>query len=219
MPNRSRARELCAEYSNSANPLAWFDKLYREAERGETVIPWDDRAPNPHLLQCREQLAPRAMGHYALVVGCGLGDDGEEVAYLGFGVTAFDISPTATQMAKDRFPHTRVDFIAADLFSAPAAWRHRFDFVFESNTLQTIPAAMRPQAFKVIADFLAPNGLLLVIARAREESESIGELPWPLTRSEFSAFRESGLIEESFRDVVDAEPPHTRRFHAPYTRR
>ncbi|MDZ7952448.1 hypothetical protein [Nostoc sp. DedQUE09] len=38
---------------------------------------------------------PFASGQKALVIGCGLGDDAEALAHLGFEVTTFDISPTA----------------------------------------------------------------------------------------------------------------------------
>jgi SAM-dependent methyltransferase len=218
MLDRSRARELCNEYAQSSDRLAWFDALYREAERGESEIPWDDRAPNLHLVAFWNQSPQQAKGKNALVVGCGLGEDAQQIAAWGYRTTAFDLSPTAIKAARSRFPKSNVDYIAQDLFRAPAQWRQAFDFVFEANTLQALPADLRPAAIGAVANFVSPAGLLLVIARAREESEPTGDLPWPLTKREFSVFRGSGLIEKSLAEIIDAAPPHTRRFQATYTR-
>lgn len=38
----------------------------------------------------------------AVVIGCGLGDDAEYLASMGYEVTAFDISPTAIAMCHTR---------------------------------------------------------------------------------------------------------------------
>jgi 2-polyprenyl-3-methyl-5-hydroxy-6-metoxy-1,4-benzoquinol methylase len=218
MPDRSRARELASQYIERGDPTGWFEALYREGASGVSEIPWDDRKANAHLIQCMDIFAPKVTGLKAIVVGCGLGDDAEEVAYWDFGVTAFDISQTAIEMAKKRFPHTRVDFLAVDLFHAPSIWRQKFDFVFESNTLQALPENLRPNAIRAVADLVKPGGDLLAIARAREESDPKGDLPWPLTRAEIDLFKKSGLTEKSLRDINDPDPPHTRRFLAHYTR-
>jgi SAM-dependent methyltransferase len=219
MPDRTRARELAFEHIGKGDPLGWFERLYREAERGESEVPWDDRRPNAHLAGFGAARNLEAAGKSALVVGCGLGDDAEQIAAWGFRTTAFDISPTAVKTARARFPKTAVEYLAADLFCAPGPWRHAFDFVFESNTLQALPAGLRPKAIECVADFVRPGGLLLAIARGREESEPEGDLPWPLTRRELLHFESAGLALETFRDVRDAEPPHSRRFCAIYTRR
>ena len=50
MPDRTRARELAAQFTAKGDPLGWFDALYREAESGTTEIPWADLVPNPNLL-------------------------------------------------------------------------------------------------------------------------------------------------------------------------
>lgn len=218
MPDRSRARELAAEYIGKGDPTGWFEALYREAERGESEVPWDDRRPNAYLLAFWKTYAMESSGKSALVVACGLGDDAEQIAAWGFCTTAFDISPTAIKTARNRFPKTKVDYVAADLLRAPAEWERAFDFVFETNTLQALPAELRPAAMRAIARFLRPSSLLLVIARAREESDPPGEVPWPLTRREFEEFGRAGLEQKSFADVTDGEPPHTRRFVIMYTR-
>ena len=55
----------------------------------------------------------------ALVVGCGLGDDAEFIAGLGFSVVAFDISASAIAAAQQRFPQSTVRYRVADLMAAP----------------------------------------------------------------------------------------------------
>jgi SAM-dependent methyltransferase len=134
-----------------------------------------------------------------------LGDDAEQLAAWGFRTTAFDISETAIRAARKRFPATAVEYFAANLLEPPSAWRRSFHFVFEANTLQVLPAALRHPAIEKIAEFLCPGGLLLVIARGREPSDPEGQMPWPLTRAELSTFTSVGLEELSFEDYFDPE--------------
>ena len=212
MRDRTRARELAAEFHRKGDPTGWFEILYREAEEGKSTIPWDDRHPTPHLVGFWMQQPLETTGKRALVTGCGLGDDAEQLAKWGFRTTAFDISEAAVRACRKRFPSSVVDYNAANLLEPPKNWRGQFDFVFEANTLQVLPAALRAQAIKNIAGFLRPSGLLLVLARSREPSEPEGQMPWPLTRSEISAFTEQGLEEVLFEIVHDADEPETRRF-------
>ncbi len=50
IPDRTRARELAAEFYLKGDPTGWFEPLYREAEAGKSTVPWADLCPNPHLL-------------------------------------------------------------------------------------------------------------------------------------------------------------------------
>lgn len=219
MPDRSRVRELSAEHIRNGDPTGWFDRLYREASEGKTNIPWDDRAPNPHLVGFLKRHPQQTEGKRALVVACGLGDDAQFLQDSGFSTTAFDISPTAIVAAVRRFPHSRVTFVTADLFHPPAIWSRDFHFVFEANTLQALPADIRPAAIQKIAEFVAPGGTLLVIARARDESDPPGEIPWPLTHTELDHFKSVGLIEQTFEDLEDSEDSSAvRRFRISYAR-
>ena len=215
---RKRARELAAEFVAQGNPTGWFEALYREAESGTAVVPWADLAPNPHLLDFWRD-HPQKINGRALVVGCGLGDDAEQLATWGFQTTAFDISETAIRRARQRFPQSKVTYATANLLAPPPDWSQKFDFVFEAYTLQALPAHIRALAASNVAGFVAPAGHLLVVARARDASEPPGEMPWPLTRAEFSAFTSAGLSELSFEDYIDDhETPPTRRFRAFYQR-
>jgi len=215
---RTRARELAAEFVAKGEPYRWFEILYQEAERGESILPWADRGPNGHMVAFWKAHSWGASGQRALVVGCGLGDDAEQIAAWGFHTTAFDVSKTAIAMAKKRFPHSLVGYCIADLFSPPADFPGAFDFVFESNTVQALPENIREKAIEAIARFVKPGGRILVIARARGEAEPAAQLPWPLTRNEINGFVRAGLQEESFEDLTDSEPPWTRRFRVLYRR-
>jgi len=215
---RARARELAAEFAAKGDPTGWFEVLYREGEEGKSIVPWADGEPNSHLVEFWKAHPFDTSGKSALVIASGLGDDSEQLAAWGFKTTAFDISKTAIDATKKRFPKSLVKYVVADLFDPPPAWRHSFDFVFETNTLQALPAAVRPEAAAKIAEFVKPGGSLLVIARGREKNEPEGQLPWPLTREEFADFVRAGLEETSFEDFADPEPPWVRRFRVLYKR-
>jgi SAM-dependent methyltransferase len=173
-------------------------------------VPWADLAPNPHLLPLD------GGGKRALKIGCGLGDDAEQLAAWGFDVVAFDISPTAISLCRKRFPFSRVEYSVANLLAPPRSWTAAFDFVLDSYTLQVLPPKLRPKAIQHIVSFIAPSGSLLVIARGREKSDPPGEMPWPLTQTEVGLFEATGLTRVSWEDFMDAETPPVRRFRARY---
>ena len=216
--DRTRARQLASEYADKGDPTGWFEVLYKEAEEGRSVIPWADRGASPGLLEFSAQHPLAAAGKTALVIGCGLGDDAEQLAAWGFATTAFDISATAIRTARKRFPHSSVCYQAADLFQPPPEWQHAFDFVFEANTIQALPTTVRSEAVRRIAGFVRPGGSLLAIVRGREPDEPTGELPWPVTRAELDEFGRAGLREVSLENYFDSEDPPARRFRVLYAR-
>jgi SAM-dependent methyltransferase len=219
MPDRTRTRELAAEFIGKGDPLGWFEALYQEAERGDGIVPWADGEPNQRLLEFWRAHPLETAGKRALVVGSGFGDDSEQLAAWGFKTTGFDISKTAVEATKKRYPKTHVEYVVADLFDPPPSWIHAFDFVLEIYTVQALPAQLRAGAIEKIAQFVVPGGRLLVIARGRAENEPEGQgPPWPLTRAELDGFRRAGLDEESFEDYSEPEPPWVRRFRALYRR-
>ena len=120
MPNRSHARQLAADALERGEPLAWFETLYKESDGSTERIPWADQHPNPHLTQWLSNKQVSKPGR-ALVVGCGLGDDSEYLAKLGFQTTAFDISDSCIQWCKRRFPDSSVEYIVGDLLDPNAA--------------------------------------------------------------------------------------------------
>ncbi|HTQ59928.1 MAG TPA: class I SAM-dependent methyltransferase [Candidatus Solibacter sp.] len=216
--DRTRARELAAEFIRRGDPTGWFEVLYKEGAEGQSVVPWADRGASPGLLDFWKLHPQTTLGKRALVIACGLGDDAEQLAAWGFETTAFDISETAIHGARKRFPESKVNYCPADLFHPLAEWEQGFDFVLESNTVQALPVSLRSEAIQSIAALVAPGGKLLVIARGREPNEPEGQLPWPVTRTELAGFLRAGLREQSFEDYFDNEEPPARRYRVLYTR-
>jgi len=218
MSRRDQVRRMAAESIARGDATGWFEALYREADGAWDSIPWADLAPNPYLVEWLDAQGAVSSGSSCLVVGCGLGDDAEALAARGWDVVAFDVSATAIDGCRARFPTSRVQWTVADALAPPATWRGRFDLVFESYTLQVLPPQARAAATAALAATVAPGGVLLVLCRAREASEPEGQLPWPLTREELDAFRAHGLAEVSVESFLDAEDPPVRRFRALYRR-
>lgn len=216
---RNRVRAIAQGFLSRGEATGWFEPLYKSAGGDADVIPWADRKPNHNLTEWldREDLGARGR---ALVVGCGLGDDAEELSRRGWNVTAFDISPTAIDWCRKRFPNTKVDYVAADLLDPPASWKRAFDLVFESYTLQAVPPEVRDRMIPRVGEFVAPGATLLIVCRGRDENEAQTPLPWPLPRSALSPLvKQGGLIERSFEDFLDEEEdPPARRFRAVYQR-
>jgi SAM-dependent methyltransferase len=215
---RQTARGLALKHIAAGDALGWFEVLYAQADGDSSIIPWADLTPNSHLMDWLDVTHIQGKGRKALMVGCGLGDDAEELAQRGFQTTAFDISQSAIDWCRRRHPHSLVAYFVADLYNAPKEWHDAFFLVVESYTLQVLPPDLRLKAIHCITKFLAPRGTLLVIARGRDSTESKGKMPWPLTRDELTAINYSGLKELSFEDYFDNEDPPIRRFRAAYRR-
>lgn len=199
--------------------MGWFEELYAQVKfSGLAVVPWADLEPNPNLVAWLDRERVEGRGKSALVVGCGLGDDAEELSRRGFQVTAFDVSDSAIAIAAKRFPSSAVEYVAADLFQPPTEWRGEYDLVHEAYTLQVLPGWLRQEALGQLAGFLAPDGKLLLIARARDDADDPGELPWPLTLTELDAVTGFGLARIAIEDYFDDEVPPVRRFRAVYRR-
>ncbi len=215
---RAQARQLAQEFVQRGDATGWFERLYTQAQGNEQAIYWAKMVSNPNLIHWLNRRNIQGKGKLALVIGCGLGDDAEELAHRGFEVVAFDIAPTAIDWCQKRFPHSPVEYVVADVFEPPSAWQGSFDFIFEAYTLQVLPADVRSKAATCIADLLANAGTLLVVCRGRSPQESQGEMPWPLTKEELEVFQSAGLRQVQFEDYFDQEEPPTRRFRMEYQR-
>jgi SAM-dependent methyltransferase len=209
---RAQARRLAAQALADGEPTRWFEELYALAERGEGAVPWADAEPSPTLRRVLPALPVE--GVRTLVVGCGYGDDAVLLAGAGARVTAFDVSPTAVEHCRRRFPSADVEWCVADALAPPEAWSRAFDLVVEVNTLQVLPPAERARAGLALGGCVAPGGVLLVVARGREPDEPVGAMPWPLTVAEVSALAVDGLVLERLDDLLDDEDPPVRRLVA-----
>jgi 2-polyprenyl-3-methyl-5-hydroxy-6-metoxy-1,4-benzoquinol methylase len=198
--------------------LSRFDATYRTAGRDAAKVPWAESRPKPLLSAWLEEGAIQGAGRRAIVVGAGLGDDAEALAALGFVVTAFDIAPTAIAWARERFPDSRVQYLVADLFALPDIWQGAFDLVVEIYTLQSLPAAIRPEGMDRVAALVAPGGDLLVICRGRDAQEPAQGPPYPLTRAELRRLESAGLEEREALELMDTESPPVRRFRLLFRR-
>jgi len=215
-----QARQLAGEALGAGDPTGWFERLYASAEMGHAVVPWDRAAPHRVLVEWAASSALDGAGRRAVVVGCGLGEDAQYVAGLGFDTTAFDISASAVRGARHRFPDSAVRYVTADLLRPPAEWRRAFDLVVESLTLQALPDPPRRDAIRNVAELVAPGGQLVVIARAQGEREELEDgPPWPLTRAEIDAFTAAGLDAVQIEELDDPGPPPVHRWRAHFRRR
>jgi SAM-dependent methyltransferase len=203
------AARFAHESIAAGDPTGWFERIYAAAADGTTGVPWDRRAPSPLLVQWA---AERGLGGAAdsapaaLVVGCGLGDDAEFIAGLGCGTVAFDISQSAIDAAKQRFPQSTVRYRVADLRSPPAAWREAFDLVVESMTLQALPDPPRATAIASLAPLVARGGTLIVFARGREPQSVDDGPPWSLIRPEIEAIAAGQLQVVRIDEIRDGGP-------------
>ncbi|MGB3511484.1 MAG: class I SAM-dependent methyltransferase [Microcoleaceae cyanobacterium] len=191
---QQKIKTLATE-SQKSNPTGWFEVLYSEAEGDATQIPWARLTTHPYLQDWLNISQPQGEGRTALVIGCGLGDDAEALAKLGFQVTAFDISPTAIAWCHKRFPDSSVNYLVADLLALDAEWYSKFDLVVESRTIQALPVEMRRQVINCIAPLVASGGILLIITRVRDTDALPEGPPWALSEQELGQFIELGFQE------------------------
>ena len=200
------------------DPSGWFEPLYAAASGNTAQVPWAKNQAHPYLQQWLQEYPPQTEGKSALVVGCGLGDDAELLASIGYHVTAFDISPTAIAWCKQRFPESKVNYLVADLFNLDPAWQHKFDFVFECRNVQALPLNVRSQVIGIIANLVANNGTLLVVTRHRDDNTVPEGPPWALSTAELAQFIGSGLTEVRCDRFLEGEQTKVEQYRLEYYR-
>lgn len=201
----------------AGDATGWFDKLYAAGAEGRVTMPWSRTDPHPLLAQWAHRTGQTGAGRTAVVVGCALGADAEFVAGLGFTTTAFDVSPTAIQLARERYPRTAVRYVTADLLHLPAAWRRAFDLTVEIITLQALPPELHPPAAAAVRELVAGGGTLLVIGAL--PGESAVSPPWALTRAEIEDLASGGLETVAVETLAMPGKPAELRWRAEYRRR
>lgn len=210
---------MAARAAADGEPTRWFDELYAAGASGRVTMPWSRDEPHPLVVDWVSGGHRTGDARRAVVVGCGLGADAEYVAGLGYATTAFDISPTAIELARERHPESRVDYTSADLLALPLRWRGAFDLVVEVITVQALPDSLRPIGIAAVSSLLAPGGTLLVVAAVRDPAAAARPVaPWPLTRAEIDAFATEGVTARRIEQVAVAGQSGRPRWRAEFRR-
>ena len=203
---RDKVNSLATESLKRSQPSWWFDVLYQEAGDDATQVPWAKMQPHPYFQDWLNKFKTLSKNYSILVIGCGLGDDAEALAKLGFSaVTAFDISPHAINWCKKRFPQSSVNYVVADLFNLDSSWQHKFDLVYECRNIQALPLNVRSEVINNIANLVAKDGILLVINRLHDTDKPPEGPPWALSKQEFDLFKKFGLQETKLDTFFEGE--------------
>jgi len=210
---------LASASLDAGEPTGWFEALYSAGEAGQVALPWSRREAHPLLSEWAGARHFDVADQRAVVVGCGLGADAEHISSLGFQTHAFDISPTAIRVARQRHSSSSVDYQTADLLDPPTGWARSFDLVVEIITVQALPDPLRRQAIVNVGRLVAPGGTLLAIAAARKPGDTKSKLPpWPLERHEIDAFATDGLDIVEIELLTLPEEPGGQRWRAEFRR-
>lgn len=189
-------QQLAQKSLENGSPTDWFEALYAQSDASGDGIPWAKLKPNPYLVHWLDQNRVVGNQQAALVVGCGLGDDAIELEQRGFNVTAFDVSESAIEICRQRFPDSVVKFQQADLLHPPDYWHRHFDFVFESLTVQSLPPDYQQTAIHRIGSFLKPGGQLLVFTWLRSRRYPLDGPPWLPLETSLDAYEATGLTQQ-----------------------
>ena len=188
----------------------FFENVYKNADRQNLEsIPWASLSANRHLLRYLNSKEDSSFGR-ALVIGCGLGDDADALAQMGYEVDAIDISSSAIALAKERFMHSGINFSVADIFKLPKQMFGRYDLVFESRTIQSLSPSFREALTDIISRLVISGGELLLHANVQDDHHNFGGPPWPLYKKELWAFEGYGFVK-----ITDTIEP-TSSSVAPY---
>jgi SAM-dependent methyltransferase len=215
--SKRTTQSLAETYAKRGDPNGWFEAFYAQAKGDIHNVYWADLKASPVLLDYLEEHKVQT-GAQAITIGCGLGDDAEALSQHGFHVTAFDISPSAINMCRQRYPGSAVDYMVADLFNHPPEWSQGFDLIYECNTIQILKGPDRVRAVNAMANLLAPNGEILVSCRSRKAEEQSNAFPLALDREEIDGFQRAGLTEKRFISYEDDQDPPVPHFFAVYKR-
>ncbi len=188
----------------------FFNTVYDRANDDAAQIPWADMAAKVQISKWLS--ANPGNGESALDIACGLGDNAEEISDAGYQTTAFDLSETAIQWAKQRFTNTKVNYQAANLFEPPQSWLNGFDLVNECYTLQALPPQMLEKSMQAIGALVKRGGKLLVYTRLNPDDKNADGPPWPLLAKDAFRFNEMGfrLDQEEHFTIIrgDRKIPH-----------
>lgn len=199
-----------------ADRAAWnaaFEDAYASAGGDLNSVPWSrggSGGPDPALVAWLDSEAPGLLrpGASVVVAGCGTGDDAAELAARGYDVAAFDVSRTAVEWCRERFPHLAGSFHQADLLElagrrmleGAGAGRvlRRADLVIDVEMLSWLPPSLRPEAAAAMVALMRPHGMLVVVCSCAENAGETcadgGEARMPF-----------GVAADELRDLMAAQ--------------
>lgn len=210
-------KKMVKYYQDNNDPLGWFDSIYKNAEGDYKAVFWADLEASPYLIKWLEKNPIKENKNKAIVIGCGVGDDAEALSEFGYDVTAFDISPCAIELCKNRYPNSKVKYLVADLFNYQKKWIENFHVIYECNTIQVLPGEYRVKAREAISNLIRKEGHLLVSCRSRKKGEQEDDIPLPLDKYEIDDFIRTYKLEEiEFLAYDDNQIPKVPHFFAVY---
>ena len=206
------AGRLAGEAGAAGEPTRWFEQLWSAAARDEVDMPWSRTEAYPPVVAHVARTGDGA-GRRGVVVGAGLGADAELLASRGYRTVAFDLAPSAVELARSRYPGSGVDYRVADLLDLPDDLVGAFDLVVEVCTVQALPRDLRQDAVAGVRSLLAPGGELLSVQFVLPDAGDLEQgPPWLLTRDEMESFAAGDVERASL-----TRQPHPRNADGPQT--
>ncbi len=136
-------------------PAPVWDGLYQREK-----IPWRSSGL-PKVT--RRLLKTYAVGTKLFEVGCGVGDDANEIGKLGFDYFGLDISDAAIRDAKARYISKSLHFTRANFFR----WStdDSFDVIYEKGIFHGLAGVRRRNTFvRRAATLLRPQGIWITVS-------------------------------------------------------
>ena len=152
-----------------ATTAAEWNRRYVEKD-----LPWDSGLPSREVARVLDEglVTPGR----AAELGCGTGTNAVFLARRGFDVTAFDLAPTALEMARQRAAAAgaRVDFREADLANFTLEVEP-FDFVFDRGCYHCVRRVNLDGYLQTLQKLSRPGTRCLILAgNANEQTETEG---------------------------------------------
>jgi SAM-dependent methyltransferase len=103
-----------------------------------------------------------------LEVGCGTGDDANEIIERGFEYNGIDFSHSAIAQAQRRLSGTKVSFVCSDFFSWKA--KERYAVVYEKGVFHGLGGLRRRQLFaRRVATVLNEQGIWITVSGSADK--------------------------------------------------
>lgn len=136
----------------------YWETRWQKEETG-----WDLGEASPPIKAYFDQVENKEAN--ILIPGCGNAHEAEYLYDLGFkNITLLDISPSACQKIKEKFPYDSVQVICEDFFEHQG----QYDFIVEQTFFCALPPDLRPRYVEKMKNVLAPNGKLIGVLFNRD---------------------------------------------------